>query len=440
MRNVFERSANRNNGNNVAYCNAGGNLNNNNASNGNYCAPDCVARPDTQGLPLEIHPATQRKEPPSCLARGEQLGENRASGPRAGGASGLPAIDIEDVIGYDALMESARKCTGGTIWKGGVSWFWLHADEEVSKLCDELHDGTYRPRPCREFEVTHPKRRPISAIAFRDRVVQRSYNDNVIYPLMSRRWIYDNCACQKGKGTDFACRRIACHLERHVKAHGTAGHVLQVDVRGYYAHMLHSVVDRRFAEMLPPWAAEFAREALTSQYGGDRGYRPGSQMVQIAGVDYLDPLDHAIKERMGIRGYVRYMDDLVLVHADEAYLRACLEDITSRLADVGLEPHPTKTHIMRVTDTVTFLGYDWRVMPDGHLRRLVRPDKVKEQRRHVRGLARRVSSGRMGEPDYRQALVCMLEHDGKGDSPRLVDRMNDYGETLLCAALRDRSK
>lgn len=44
-RNVFERSANRTNGNNVANVNAGGNVNNNNARNGNSCAPDYVARP-----------------------------------------------------------------------------------------------------------------------------------------------------------------------------------------------------------------------------------------------------------------------------------------------------------------------------------------------------------------------------------------------------------
>lgn len=41
-RNVFMRSANRGNANNVAYVNAVGNCNNNNASNGNRAAPDCV--------------------------------------------------------------------------------------------------------------------------------------------------------------------------------------------------------------------------------------------------------------------------------------------------------------------------------------------------------------------------------------------------------------
>lgn len=41
-RNVWMRSCNRNNGNNVAVVNASGNCNDNNAVNGNRVAPDCV--------------------------------------------------------------------------------------------------------------------------------------------------------------------------------------------------------------------------------------------------------------------------------------------------------------------------------------------------------------------------------------------------------------
>lgn len=41
-RTVWMRSANRGNGNNVAYVNSSGKANNNNAYNGNRAAPDCV--------------------------------------------------------------------------------------------------------------------------------------------------------------------------------------------------------------------------------------------------------------------------------------------------------------------------------------------------------------------------------------------------------------
>ncbi|MBQ9041596.1 MAG: RNA-directed DNA polymerase [Eggerthellaceae bacterium] len=427
MRNVFERSANRSNGNNVAYCYSTGNLNNNNANNGNYCAPDCVAKAGYIGIPSDRSPATQSKEPPSCACGREQIVGPHAPALRGGGASAAPAFD--DAFGFEPLLEAGCKCLRGVMWKGTSEHAYLHMVETVSRLCDELHAGTYRMRPAREFAVTSPKVRTISSIALSDRIVQRSLNDNVIYPIMSRSWIYDNYACQHGKGTDFARARMSRHLERFSREHGE-GYALKVDVRGYYAHMLHSVVDARFASKLPGWAADFASWALSAQYGGEVGYKPGSQMVQIAGIDYLDPLDHAIKERMGARYYGRYMDDLILIDESRGYLESCLAEITRRLGFVGLGPHPGKTAIQPLSKPLGFLGFDYRVR-DGGVRMDVKPEKVKAQKRRMRGLARLVKCGRVGLPDYLSAVECMAAHDAKGGDASLAPRLKAYGGMLL---------
>lgn len=428
MRNVFERSANRGNGNNVAYCNASGNLNSNNANNGYFCAPDCVANAGYHGLPLEMTPATQSKESPSRGMCHEQHGGAYVPAARGSGTSGAPTFD--DAFGVEALMEAAVKCLRGVTWKGTGAHAYLHVSELVSDLFRELHDGAYEMRqPC-EFWVTSPKRRLISSIHLRDRIVQRSLNDNVIYPAMSRSWIYDNYACQLGKGTDFARERMRAHLERHSRRHGTQGWVLKVDVRGYYAHMLHSHVDARFSAKLPGWAAEFAHDALATQYG-EVGYKPGSQMVQIAGIDYLDYVDHAVKERMGIRGYGRYMDDLVLVHHDRGRLESCLSEITRMLSGVGLSPHPKKTLIQPVTTPMEFLGFNYRVRDGGAVTMLVKASKPKEQRRRMRHMARLVGSGRMEEDDYLASVGCMRAHLEKGDSVTLPARQVAYGTSLI---------
>ena len=114
----------------------------------------------------------------------------------------------EDVIGYDALYESMCRCQKGVIWKDSVAHFVLNSPEEITKLERELKEGTYRPRKPKMFTITSPKPREISSIPFRDRVYQRSLNDNILYPTMTRSFIYDNRACQKGKGTDRARARL----------------------------------------------------------------------------------------------------------------------------------------------------------------------------------------------------------------------------------------
>ncbi len=432
MRNVFERSANRGNGNNVSYCNASGNLNNNNANNGNYCAPDCVAKAGLCGASPGDSPATQSKEPPSRACGREQAGGAHVPALRGGGISGAPEFD--DAFGLDHLLKAESDCLSSVMWKGTSQYVYLHAVEVASALCDELHGGSYRQRPCREFMVTSPKPRLISSIALRDRIVQRSLNDNVIYPIMSRSWIYDNYACQIGKGTDFARRRMSTHLERHYRGYGASGWVLVIDVLGYYEHMLHSITASRFREKLPPWAADFALLALSTQYGGSVGYKPGSQMVQIAGMDYLDPVDHMIKERLGVRGYGRYMDDLILIHHDRAYLERCLSEIAAAMAKVGLSPHPKKTRLQPVCQPFGFLGFNYHIR-DGGVSMLVKPEKVKEQRRRLRHLARLVRDGRLDAEGYLASLECMVAHIAKGDNRELPDRQRSYGMAVLKGAV-----
>ena len=433
MRNVFQRSPNRSNGNNVAYVNASGNVNNNNAVNANYVAPDCVPKTGLCGSPAGTPPATQRKEPPSGGPGRGQHGGVHASIPGDGGASAAPTL--EDAIGYDALLESAQACFKNVLWKDSVAYFMLHMNELVGELCDELHAGTYRQRKCYEFPITSPKPRWISAAAFRDRVVQRSFNDHVIYPVMSRSWIRDNYACQEGKGTDDGMNRLLCHLERHVRRHGMKGWVGVIDVHGYYDHLIHAEVNARFESKLPDFAHEFAVNTLEFQYPGEVGYHPGSQLVQIAGVDYLDPVDHFVKERLGIKGYSRYMDDIVMVHEDRDYMEACMGVITDKMAALGLSPNPKKTRVQHISETITFLGFDYHVR-DGSVYRLVTPAKVKEQRRRLRRRAKLVRDGRMSTEDYLASLQCMLAHDAKGASTDLVERMERYGKMVLEGAMR----
>ena len=88
----------------------------------------------------------------------------------------------ESVIGFDALFESMLKCKKGVIWKGSTASFYLNGIEKCLKLEKELKEGTYKSGKPVTFTITHPKKREIVSIRFRDRVYQRSLNDNYIYP------------------------------------------------------------------------------------------------------------------------------------------------------------------------------------------------------------------------------------------------------------------
>ena len=328
-------------------------------------------------------------------------------------------VTLEDVIGYDALWDSALKCRSGVRWKSSVASFDLNMSEQVARLCDELHDGTYRPLPPTKFIVTSPKVREIVGIRFRDRVYQRSLNDNAVYPLMSPSWIYDNCACQKGKGTDFARERMTAHIERAMRESGERLHVLMADVKGYYPNMRHDVAEATFGRRLPGWAHSRVVDILRNQYDGSVGYNPGSQIVQIAGVSVLSELDHLMKERMRAKHYVRYMDDMRVVSDDTGFLRDCMAFMSSYLSGIGFELNAGKTLVRPLSAKVPFCGFDF-VVRGGKVLMFLKSDSVRRMRRRVGRLAALEGRGLRPPGTSAQSYRDWRAHAEKGCSSRLL--------------------
>lgn len=423
------RSANRGNGNNVAIVNSSGNCNNNNAINGNRAAPDRAAiRAGRQHAVQQTRDTGTRSAHPAGMTREQGGGDGVI--PRDGTPASAPGtecgIGVEDVIGYDALWDSMMKCRRGVMWKSSAASFVLDGAEQVDKLCRELHDGTYKPRPVSHFTVTSPKRREIVGIAFRDRVYQRSLNDNCVYPIMSRSWIYDNYACQEGKGTDFARGRMKCFMERYYRRRGPQGWVLSIDIRGYYPNMRHDVAEACFREELPPWAFEMVKGVLRSQYPGDVGYNPGSQIVQIAGVSLLSRLDHFAKEVLRVKLYGRYMDDIRIIHHDRDYLEFCRDLIGDEVSDLGFELHPKKTAITPLSQKNAFLGFDFRLTGTGKVVMTVSPESVKRMRRKVARLWVLESMGARPPGTTEEAYGGWRAHAAKGDSRLLLERCDKW--------------
>lgn len=335
-------------------------------------------------------------------------------------------MDLEEIIGFDALYKSMAKCKNGVLWKDSVAHFCHNAPVEIAKLSRELKNGEYKPRLTKKFLVLSPKRREVMGVAFRDRVYQRSLNDNAIYPQMTKHFIYDNAACQKGKGADFARNRLRCHLQRFYRKYGLDGYVLQCDIKGYYPNMPHKTVDNEFKAHLEPEIYKLASQVLTGQYSGDTGYYPGSQMIQIAGIAVLNNLDHFIKERLRIRQYLRYMDDFILIHHDEEYLEECKREIKEELRKIGLELHPEKTRIYKVSEPIKFLGFYHRLTASGKIISLIDPKNVKNEKKKLRRMVNKALRGEIPRAKVDECFIAWKAHALHGNNKKMVNRMEKY--------------
>lgn len=338
-------------------------------------------------------------------------------------------MEDNDIIGFEALWESAQKCKSGVMWKDSVANFMLNGIPEVTKLSNELENGTYKERSHKYFTIRYPKERQIMSISFRDRVYQRSLNDVAIYPMMSKSFIYDNAACQKGKGSDFARKRMKRHMEKYFREYGATGFVLKIDVRKYYDSMRHDVVKEIFREKLPENVYNRAAEILDG-FPGDAGFNPGSQIIQIAGISLLDKIDHYIKERLRVKYYMRYMDDMVLLGNDHEQLREWLQIITGKLAEIGLDIHQKKTKITTLKNGMMWLGYHYRLTDTGKVVMTADANRLKSARKKYYRLVQKAKRGEVSREKVDQSYQCWRECASKGDGYKMLQNMDRYYRRL----------
>lgn len=423
------RSANRSNAHNTWNVNSSGNINNNNAWNANRFSPIAYIFNLTVAYNV-IYFITISKEPNS-LPLGKQHRTDASDLYLS-----LPMLVHEEqhmksyIIDPDQLFDSMMKCKNTVSWKPSVKAFVLNGEKNIQKMNERLTNGTWingKPKP---ILITYPKRREGLSISFKDRVYQRSINDNSLYPNITRSFIYANCACQKGKGTDFARSLLKKYLWRYFCKYGNQGYVMQIDIHGYYANLKHNYVNLYFKKSLESSVSNMAIEILENQYAGSVGYNPGSQMVQIAGIAFLNDLDHYIKEVLKVKYYIRYMDDLIIIHNNKEEIQQYMDCISIELNKLGLSLNEKKSKIQSLSKDFLYLGFVFRITSTGKIIMTLNPSNIKHWRRKLKRLVLKAKRGEIQKCKIEEAFDCWKANAMKGNSYKLISRMEKYYQEL----------
>ena len=338
------------------------------------------------------------------------------------------------VCDFNNLYEAMTKCRKGVMWKDSVARVSNNALVNTLKLQNSLIEGTYKIDKYYEFTIHEPKRREIVSTKIKDRIFQRSLCDNYLYETITKSFVYDNCACQTGKGTDFARDRLNCHMQRFFRKHKLNGYVLNCDMKNYFGSTPHSLAKETIRNYVKDeWVLEHI-DNLISSYAkeGDSevGLGLGSQITQILQLAVLDKLDHYIKEELKIKQYIRYMDDFILIHHDKEYLKKCLIEIERIVTGMGLDTNKKKTQIFPLKQGINFLGFKFRLTDTGRVIRLLDKSNIKKRKRKLRGYKRLVDQGRMTREKADECYVSWKAHAKNGNSYQLIKRMDSYYENL----------
>ena len=265
------------------------------------------------------------------------------------------------VPAFDNLLLAAQRAQRGKRYRPDVLRFNRQLEDHLHRLSRELASGEWTPSPHRHFLVHDPKERWISAAPYPDRVVHHAIC-NVIEPEIDRRLIYDCWANRRGNGSHRA-------VLRYQRFAGRFRHALKVDVQKYFPAIDHEILKARFrrtfkeAPLLDlldrivdhgtspePFRAYFPGDDLFTPWDRRQGLPIGNLTSQIWANLYLDELDHWVKERLGAPGYLRFVDDFILLHDEKRVLAEWMERVKEKLAELRLLAHPRKTHLLQCFD------------------------------------------------------------------------------------------
>jgi len=191
----------------------------------------------------------------------------------------------------------------------------------------------------------------------------------VLNPLFEKSLIEDTYACRVGKGTHKAIDRCQEYVRKYPW-------VLQCDIRKYFPSIDHQILYRAIATKVKDqgvlWLIRtiltggpqtesviqyFPGDDLLTPLGHPRGIPIGNLTSQFFANFYLNGFDHFVKQVIGIKGYVRYMDDILIFGGSLAELQKVKRDITAYFVTLRLQLHPVKQQIFPTKNGVRFCGF-----------------------------------------------------------------------------------
>lgn len=267
--------------------------------------------------------------------------------------------DFEYVISFQALYKAnrtAKKCKQQ--WKEEVIDYQLELAKNLWALHYDLKYEHYLIGPYRYFKIYDPKEREIEAISFRDRIVQHSLCDNYLIPLIQPYLVYENVACQKGKGTALAIKLVRKYLTYCIRHKDAQWYIVYVDISKFFDRIDHVILKEKLLEI----SKDKKMNKLIWQFidsfekTKDKGLPMGNQSSQMFALLYLDDLDKYIKKTMKEKMYVRYMDDILVFVKGKSKAREVFSKCNELIENVKLKSN-SKSQIISSKQGITFLGY-----------------------------------------------------------------------------------
>ena len=344
----------------------------------------------------------------------------------------------EEIYKFEHLYDAYRKTRRGKRNKKTTAKFEVNSLEALIYLQYLLETKQYKMNEYNVFKIYEPKERIIMSNSFKDKVVQHSICDNILRPIYEDKFIYDNYASQKGKGTHFGLDRLSENMREHYRKHGTEGWVLKCDIAKYFYSIDHDILKEKLKrDIYDKDILNLLFEIIDSV--PDPGLPLGNQTSQWFALIYLNDMDNYIKRNLRVKYYGRYMDDFYIIHKDKEYVQYCLKEIEKQVAKVKLNLN-NKTAIYPLKNGMDFLGFHTYLTDTGKVVRRLRRDSKTNMRRKLKTFKKKYDEGEIPLKNIILSYDSWKGHASHGNCYYLIRDMDELFDSLFKEAIEKENK
>lgn len=329
---------------------------------------------------------------------------------------------FEKAIDYNNLKESYKRTQfGKRKYKKEAILFDMARERNLVKLWRELKNETYTPSDYIEFKVYEPKERIINAPKIRDKIVQFSVH-TVLQDVYYSKFINSSYACLEGRGTHRAVNKVQ-HNIRHCKWKNGGGWILKMDVAKFFYSINRDILkriirkkikDKKFLVLLD--------KIIDSSPEGKKGIPLGNVTSQDFANIYLNEVDQYAKRYLGLKYYVRYMDDIIIVVPTKEEAQDARDKIIKFLDEKLDLKTNNKTKIFPIEQGVN--AYGFKIFTT---HKLVRNSAKSAMKRRIKAMDRKIQSGEISEKYVQNCVSSWLGHARHSNSYNLSKKIfNKY--------------
>jgi RNA-directed DNA polymerase len=324
---------------------------------------------------------------------------------------------IEKIADIDNLRLAFWKARRGKEGKPEIQAYRVGIEERLLRLSAQIRNGTVEIGRYNYFKIFDPKARQICAAAFEERVLQHAIM-NICHPFFEQKQIDQSYACRKNKGTYKA-------LEQAQIYHKQYAWFLKLDYKKFFDSINHAVLKEQLRKMFKDEYLLRLFDQIIDSYEVEegKGVPIGNLTSQYFSNHYLSEIDHFIKEKMQVKAYVRYMDDMVLWSNNKEELLEqyrLLEQKSAQELRMTFKPMCLNKQI----EGLPFLGY--LIYEDKtHLSHRSRYRFIKKMRYNMINM----EENRITEAAFQQKTLPLIAFTLHADSRRFRQKvMQEYGQ------------